>query len=167
MCNPNLRVKHKKYKIKFKEEVVRYAKEYSVNETAKKFGIHRKSVQEWKKKENCLMEVQRKYATTFLLVGAERKVKHDTVERGITDFFRDCRAQKLPVSRRRLKLKGREIYQKMVSEGTAESDSFTASEGWLSKCVERHDLTMRRSTTVCQKTPDAYVPKLINFLCFV
>ena len=114
------------------------------------------------------MEVQRKHATTFLLVGAERKVKHDAVERGITDFFRDCRAQKLPVSRRRLKLKGREIYQKMVSEGTAESFySFTASEGWLSKCVERHDLTMRRSTTVCQKTPDAYVPKLINFLHLV
>ena len=55
----------------------------------------------------------------------------------------------------------------MVSEGTAEPDSFTASKGWLSKFLERHDLTMRRSTTAYQKTPDAYVSKLINFLCFV
>ena len=46
MSNPNIRVKHKKYTIK--EEVVGYAKEHSVNETAEKFGIHRKSVQEWK-----------------------------------------------------------------------------------------------------------------------
>ena len=56
-------MKHKKYTIKFTEEVVRYSKEHSVNETAEKFGIHR--VQEWKEKENCLNAVQRKHATTF------------------------------------------------------------------------------------------------------
>ena len=50
MFNPNLRVKHKKYTIKFKEEAVRYKKEHSVNKTAKKFGIHRKSVEDWKKR---------------------------------------------------------------------------------------------------------------------
>ena len=63
--NSNLRVKNKKYTIKFKKEVVvRYAKEYSVDETAKKFRIHRKSVHKSKKKENCLNAVQRKHATT-------------------------------------------------------------------------------------------------------
>ena len=50
MCNPNLRVKHKKYTIKFKEEDIRYTKEHSVNKTAKKFGIHRKSAEDWKKR---------------------------------------------------------------------------------------------------------------------
>ena len=44
--------------------VVRYAKEHSVDETAKKFRIHRKSVHKSKKKENCLNAVQRKHATT-------------------------------------------------------------------------------------------------------
>ena len=95
---PNLRVKHKKYIIKFKGEAIRYAKEHSVNETAEKFGIHRKSVQEWKKKENCLNAVQRKHAKTFRLAGARKKVKHDAVERGV-DFFRDCRTRKFHVSR--------------------------------------------------------------------
>ena len=42
MPNQNLRVKHKKNTIKFKEEVVRYAKEHSVNQTAEKFAIHLK-----------------------------------------------------------------------------------------------------------------------------
>ena len=55
----------------------------------------------------------------------------------------------------------------MVSEGTAEPDSFTASEEWLSKFLERDDLTIRRSTTVCQKTSDAYESKLNNFRCLV
>ena len=87
-----------------------------MNQTAQKFGIHRKSVQEWKKKENCLNAVQRKHATTFRLAGAERRVKLDAVERCVIDFFRDCRARKLHVSRRRLKLKAREIYQKIVSK---------------------------------------------------
>ena len=36
--------------------------------------------------------------------------------------------------------------QKMVSEGTAEPNSFTASEVWLSKFLERHDLTMHRTS---------------------
>ena len=63
----NLRVKNKKYRIKFKEEVVRYAKEHSVDETAKKFRIHRKSVHKSKKKESCLNVVQRKHATTVHL----------------------------------------------------------------------------------------------------
>ena len=44
-------MKHRKYTIKFKEEAVGYAKEHSVNETAEKLGIHRKSVHEWKKKK--------------------------------------------------------------------------------------------------------------------
>ena len=55
----------------------------------------------------------------------------------------------------------------MVSEGTAEHDPFIASEGLLLKFLKRHDLTMRKSTTVCQKTPGAYMSKLIKFPCFV
>ena len=42
MSNPNLHMKHENYTIKFKEEVVRYAKEHSVNQTAEKFAIHLK-----------------------------------------------------------------------------------------------------------------------------
>ena len=57
MSNPNLHMKHENYTIKFKEDVVRDAKEHSVNETVEKFTIHRKSIQEWKKKENCLNAV--------------------------------------------------------------------------------------------------------------
>ena len=85
-------MKQKKYAIKIKEEVARDAKENSVNETVEKFRIHRKSVQEWKKKENCLNAVHRKHATTFRLAGAGWKVKHDAVERGVFYFFRDCYA---------------------------------------------------------------------------
>ena len=38
-----------KYSINFKKDVVEYAKEHSVNSTADKFGVHRKSVQGVKK----------------------------------------------------------------------------------------------------------------------
>ena len=52
--------------------VVRYAKEHSVDETAKKFRIHRKSVHKSKKKENCLNAVQRKHATTVHSLDIEK-----------------------------------------------------------------------------------------------
>ena len=34
--------------------------------------------------------VQRKHATTFHLVGAGRKVKHDAAEQGVIDFLTLC-----------------------------------------------------------------------------
>ena len=108
--------KHKKYFIKFKKEVVEYAKEYSVYGTADKFGVHRKSVQEWKKQANSLRQVTTKHANTFRLKGGGRKVKLDAVEYGVKNFYRECRDKKLHVSRKRLKLKALAIYQRLVNE---------------------------------------------------
>ena len=69
-----------------------YAKEYSVNSTADKFGVHRKSVQEWKKQANSLRhKLQKKHASTFRLEGGGRKVKLDAVENGVVNFYRKCR----------------------------------------------------------------------------
>ena len=88
MSNPNLRVKHIKYRIKFKEEVVKHAKEHSVNETAEQFEKYRKKT--FKSGKKLLECSSKKHATTFHLAGAGRKLKQDTVERCVIDFFRDC-----------------------------------------------------------------------------
>ena len=71
--------KHKKYFIKFQIEVVEYAKEHSVN-TADKSGVHRKSVQEWRKQANARRQVTKNHASTFRIEGGGRKMKLDAVE---------------------------------------------------------------------------------------
>ena len=39
------------------------------------------------------------HATTFRFAGARKKVKDDAVDRGVVDFFRDCRTPKPHISR--------------------------------------------------------------------
>ena len=149
----DLKTKHKKYSLKFKQEVVAYAKQNSVNSAATKFLIHRKSVQEWKKQEERLIDIQNP-KKRFRLKGNGRKIKNDEVEEGVLQFFKEMREKKLHVTRRRLRDKAREIYLNL-SAGTDTDDEgqFVASEGWMTKFLDRNGLVLRRSTTVCQKPP--------------
>ena len=90
----HLQMKHKKYSSKFKLDVVAYAKQNSVNGAATKFGIHRKSVQEWKKQEARLIDIQnpRKH---FRLEGNGRKIKNNKVEEGVLQFFKGNAREKV------------------------------------------------------------------------
>ena len=37
---------------------------------------------------------------------------------------------------------------------------------WVTKILTRNNFTMRSSTTVCQKPPEEYAEKIINFLVY-
>ena len=74
-----------------------------MNAAANKFGIHRKSVQEWKKQEARLIDIQTP-KKRFRLEGNGRKIKHDEVE-GVLQFFKEMRDKKLRVTRGRLRHK--------------------------------------------------------------
>ncbi len=51
--------------------------------------------------------------------------------------------------------------------GARKSEKFVASNGWLDKFMKRYDLGFRRATTVCQKPPSEYIPKLVSFVMFI
>ena len=40
---------------------------------------------------------------------------------------------------------------------------FTASKGWLQLFLKRKSLSLRKKTTVCQKTPLDVIPKLVSY----
>lgn len=44
---------------------------------------------------------------------------------------------------------------------------FRASRGWLQRFMRRHGFSMRRRTTMCQRLPEAYEEKLLNFQRYV
>ena len=87
-----------------------------MNATANKFGIYRKSVQEWKKQEDRLIDIQNP-KKRFCLKGNGRKIKHDEVEAGVLQYFKEMRDKTLRVTRGRLRHKAREIYLNL-SAGT-------------------------------------------------
>lgn len=43
-------------------------------------------------------------------------------------------------------------------------DNFSASDGWLQKCLTRQQFSLRRTTTVSQWLPADLIPKITNFI---
>ena len=88
-----MKLKHIKFSLNFKQEVVAYSKQNSVNGVATKFGIHRKSVEEWRKQEAQLIDIQNP-KNCFRLEGNGRKIKTDGEEEGVLQFFKEMRETK-------------------------------------------------------------------------
>ncbi|KAH7958507.1 hypothetical protein HPB49_002099 [Dermacentor silvarum] len=47
------------------------------------------------------------------------------------------------------------------------SREFRVSRGWVQRFMARHGFSMRRRTTMCQRLPEAYAEKLLNFQRYV
>lgn len=45
--------------------------------------------------------------------------------------------------------------------------NFQASKGWLESFLQRHKFVSRRPTTVCQKPPEEYEQKIIDFIIYL
>lgn len=88
-------------------------------------------------------------------------MKYKELDEVLADWVRDQREQRLPVSRNMILLKAAELNHAL---GTCE---FTGGNGWLSRFMERHNFSLRRKTTVCQKPSTAYVEKIVNFVLFI
>ena len=57
------------------------------------------------------------------------------------------------------------MYREMREETESTQDSeFTASKGWFEKFANRHNLSLRRKTSVAQKDPDQLVAKLVAYV---
>lgn len=64
--------------------------------------------------------------------------------------------------------KAKEIHQSHVAAGQYQKNvEFEASIGWLQKFMCRHNLSCRIATTVCQKPPEAYEKKIVDFIVYI
>ena len=151
----------KKISAKKKIEVVAYAKKYSHRSAARKFGIHRKCVRVWRRSENNLRSLNGKSARR---VGGGRKPKFPYLEERLLQHFRQQREKKLRVSRNQLKRKAVGFFEEMVAADEASDGNFTASDGWVTNFMRRNRISLRRITTTCQKTPEHYLQKIVDFI---
>ena len=92
------------------------------------------------------------------LQGAGRPLKDKDFDEKLISWVRNQRQKKLRVSRT--------IIQKEALTLSTE-ENFKASNGWLEKFLLRHNLVSRRPTTTCQKEPEEYAEKIVNYLLFV
>ena len=98
---------------------------------------------------------KKKKSTRKRLNGAGRKPKDPEMEEELFQWILELRSRHLRVSRRMIRLQARSL---------SPDDEFKASRGWLYRFMKRHDLSLRRKTTVSQSVPSDVIPKLVSFI---
>ncbi|CAO4384208.1 unnamed protein product [Caenorhabditis nigoni] len=148
------------YDISFKSSVVSFALKFDISKAAKNFGISRSCVHDWIKQKEVLKEksVEQGPSKRKRLEGAGRHLNNSEFDSKLKKWIREQRKEKLRVCRSMIQRQAKRLNQ---------DPTFQASNGWLQRFLKRHNLVSRRATTVCQKTPEMYTSKLIDFVLFV
>ena len=92
------------------------------------------------------------------LQGAGRPLMDKDFDDKLINWVRQQRQKKLRVSRTMIQ---KEALTLSIDE------NFNASNGWLEKFLLRYNLVSRRPTTTCQKEPEEYAEKIVDYLLFV
>nr|XP_033471765.1 uncharacterized protein LOC117249958 [Epinephelus lanceolatus] len=150
----------RKFDFNFKETVLKFAEENSVEKTARLFNIDSKRVRDWRKQKEALLLGD--HGRARLAGGGRKKVSVELEER-LSEWISSMRDKQKRVSRSMIKKKALEIYPS-VSDG---GKTFVASTGWLQKFLERNNLSHRRRTTVPQEDPKLLTDRLVWFIDYI
>ena len=95
------------------------------------------------------------------------KKKESKTKKRVANWIIEACQKQIPVSWHLIRLKAMEIATGLVESGDLEANVFSASEGWLDKFIHRYQLSLRATTSTCQKAPAGYATKLVDFVLFI
>ncbi|KAL1465896.1 hypothetical protein MTO96_043068 [Rhipicephalus appendiculatus] len=124
----------------------------------RQFGVSEKSVRYWRNQESKL-SVCNARKTSF----RGRRAVHPELEDKVADFVREYRARSLPVSAELIRTKAVEL----ACEADLSREEFKGSIYWVRRFMRRKGFALRRRTSICQKLPEGYEDKLIEFQLYV
>lgn len=149
--------------LKRKLEAVKYSEQVSVTAAAKKYGVHRKQIQNWRRaKDSISAGVAAGSSKMHRLTGGGRNQRFKLVNERVRDWIITKRNNRQCVSRRMIRLEAKRIAKDC--DGCAD---FSASLGWLEKFLRRNNFSLRATTTTCQRPPVDSVDKIVNFVLYV
>ncbi|CDW60084.1 BrkDBD and HTH Tnp Tc5 domain containing protein [Trichuris trichiura] len=135
-------MKRKSYKAGFKLEVVKMAKETNNAQAARKYGVTRKMVIDWRKQEEALKKMPKKQHAR-----RSGTASWPELENPLAEWVREQRQSGRIVTRTDMQDKAMNWarYNPHLSYG------FTAKHGWCSHFMKRKDLVLRQGTKTAQK----------------
>ena len=138
----------------------------SVSSAARKFGVSRKQIQDWKSARARIEEASKAGPGASKrrrrLPGGGRKQRFYAVNICVRDWILEKRRLRQLVSRRLIRLEA-----KRIAKEYPECSGFVASLGWLEKFLKRNRFFLRATTTTCQKPPVDSVTKIVEFILYV
>ncbi len=87
-----------------------------------------------------------KFGNRTRALGAGRKPQFEDIERDLIEWIDERRAKGWNVSRDMIKAQALEIFKEKRSENNAEKNLFSASDGWLTKFMQRNGFSLRQKT---------------------
>lgn len=154
----------KSYSVEEKLRAIDTAKTKSKHAAARIHRVCVKRIREWCQKETELRSVLNKKKVKRLS-GAGRPLKCESLEQEMVDWIEEQRSRNLRVSRQMVQKKAKDVFNALNS--TEKSEEFAASNGWLMGFLKRNSFTLRKRTTVAQKTPEDIADKVVGYLLFV
>lgn len=150
---------HRNFDVSLKLKAVEAAEKTSKAAAARQFKVDPKRIREWcvQKDKLILMKIDGK-TKRKRMKGAGRRPMDEEMEEALFEWICEMRGRNLRVSRKMIKLKAKSL------PGTRSQTGFKASNGWLRLFMKRKGLSLRRKTTVSQRTTSDVVPKLVSFV---
>lgn len=158
-------MKLRAFSIEEKLQAVKTAKAQSKRAAARTHNVCVKRIREWCKQENELRAVKKKNLKR--LPGGGRPLKCERMEEQLITWIESQRKLSLRVSRQMIQRKAIEVLFGGAPDDEKENTEFTASDGWLTKFLKRNHFSLRKRTTIAQKTPEDIAEKVISYIIFV
>lgn len=147
------------YTAKFKLSVIEFAEEKGNCAAAKHFNVNESHVRYWKKRKSSLQNTK----PGRRAFRGPKQGKFPAVEEELLKHVQQMRSSCLAVSCEMLQFEARKI----AHEKGIPAAAFKASRGWVTRFMRRHQLSLRRRTTLCQRLPQDYEEKIVLFHRFV
>uniref|UniRef100_A0A147BLR1 Putative pogo transposable element n=1 Tax=Ixodes ricinus TaxID=34613 RepID=A0A147BLR1_IXORI len=151
--------RYSNYTAAFKLKAIDYAIEHGNRAASRHFGVNEFNVRYWRRQHGELQATNR----TRRAFRGPKTGKFPRIETLLMDYVKALRADGCAVSIELLCNQARAIARK---EGVPAQD-FRASNGWATRFMRRNGLSLRRRTTLCQRLPEAYEDKIVDFHRFV
>ena len=144
------------YTARFK--LVTYALEKGNREAARQFQVDEKNVQRWRSQQEKLKGLRRNQRAACYC-----SAKFPEIEKELNEWIDEKRKAGIGISTTVIRLKAKSMAK---VRNVAESE-YKASVHWCHRFVDRHDLSIRRRTTISQKLPENFKDKLLKFQRFI
>ena len=138
--------------------VINKAEEVGNREAARIYSINESTVRGWRKSKETLEKSKR----SSKALGRGRKAHYPLMEEELVKLVSERRKEGCAISTVEIRVEA----QKMVKRYYPEA-SFKASSQWCYLFMKRHDISVRRRTSIAQSMPEDAEDKLLKFQQFV
>ncbi|KAH7687843.1 pogo transposable element with KRAB domain-like protein, partial [Aphelenchoides avenae] len=161
--------KNRKYTATEKVQILDFADSSSDRKASDTFGVDRHSIRDWRNKEEA---IRRQAAAGGKLAqrarvegpkGLGRKLKDPGFDKALFAWVEEQLNKKVRLTRRLIFARA----EVLLDRGEDGEAVLKLSRGWLDYWLKRHQLTQRRTPTVCQKPPSDYAQVLMSFVMYV